>query len=137
MSHHRVRPDHRTISDVHIRQNFGACSNPDIIANNNLANLRRLLTDRSAGSHPVVVIDDLHLGTHQHIISQPYEILGSDHAVSADDRVVANDHPRIGFGQLKEGVILDRAIIANFQYGIVGQPEFGVVFNNHTTSATR
>lgn len=74
------------------------------------------------------MVNDLHVSAHQDVIAYPYKVFGSDHAMTANDRVITDVDLWIRFCQLEECVILDGAAIAHFQHSIVRQPELRIVF---------
>ena len=82
----------------------------------------------------MIRVDDLHVSTHQDVIANTYQILGGNHAMTAYHRIIANVNLRIGLRELGKRVILNGAVIANFQNSIVSQPKFCIVFNDYSAS---
>jgi hypothetical protein len=109
--------------DVH--QYFGTRTNPDIITNFDKADFGLLKPDRYVSPHAVAVIDDLDIGTDQHIIAYGYAIFGSDDVAAPDDGVVSNEHLRLGHRELEERIVLDRDIAADLKNCVLHHPELG------------
>jgi hypothetical protein len=137
MGYHGISSNYRTVGDMDISQYLGPRPNPDIIAYSHLADLCWLLAYRPSRTHTVVVVDDLDIGPYQYIVPNSNQVLCRDHAVPANYSVVTDDHHGVRFRKLEKSEILDRAIVANLQHRIFGQPALGIVFDDYPAAAAR
>jgi hypothetical protein len=127
-----IRANDRTVSDMTIHQYLCASSYPHIIADYDLTNLSSLIAYDLPGLDSVIRIDNLNIGSHQNVVADTDQVLSSNHTMPPNYRIVADIHFRGRHGELEERVILNGAIVSDFQYRIAGQPEFRIVLDDYS-----